>query len=135
VASASTAASYMHTDTKPLSGINFYRVRMVENNGAVSYSKVVKAQLPNKLAEFTVSPNPVSADGSTSLIMKNVPSGELQIRLLNMGGKVIWTQSLQHDGAISKNYPLRLNKMTAKGHYKLEIKGQGIASKILNLLY
>jgi hypothetical protein len=135
VASASSTASYLHTDAKPLAGTNFYRVRIVENNGSIKYSKVVKAQLLAKSAEFVVTPNPVSPDGNTELLVRNVPTGELQVRLINLAGKVIWNRTIQHDGNANKNYPLHLGKGVAKGQYKLDIRGQGISGKVVNLLY
>jgi len=48
-----------YTDRNPVAGVNYYRLKIVDNNGSVSYSEIIS--LVNKAtASISVSPNPVS---------------------------------------------------------------------------
>ena len=42
------SASYLKTDTHPLGGYNFYRIKSVDINGQTAYSNVVKVLLKNE---------------------------------------------------------------------------------------
>lgn len=54
--------NYTYTDNAPLSGANFYRLKIVSNNGLVKYSYVVKV-LYGKLGRgMVVSPNPAVSE-------------------------------------------------------------------------
>lgn len=54
--------NYTYTDNAPLSGANFYRLKIVSNNGMVKYSYVVKV-LYGKLGRgMVVSPNPAVSE-------------------------------------------------------------------------
>ena len=82
---SSTVSNYSFEDQNPLSGVNYYRLQMVDLDGKYGYSevKVVKSSLINGLSVF---PNPakdyinVSVGGSTS---------SLTIRLINQTGQIL----------------------------------------------
>ena len=53
------AKSYNFTDASPLSGINYYRLKAIDINGAATYSKVVAVKFSSKEEGITgVFPNP-----------------------------------------------------------------------------
>lgn len=84
------ANNYQFEDSKPNSGINYYRLVSVDKNGATSYSKVISVQYANPVNHLTVYPNPV----------KNILtiSGEhiTMVQVLDNLGRVVSVQSL-HD--------------------------------------
>jgi len=53
------ANKYEFIDNNPENGINYYRLKSVDKDGAVSYSKVVNAEIVDSRYEILVYPNPV----------------------------------------------------------------------------
>ncbi|HUC83492.1 MAG TPA: PKD domain-containing protein [Flavisolibacter sp.] len=69
-----------------------YRLKMVERNGAVSYSKIISVALKPGAYTFTISPNPARdylvVDGS-------LPSNQpLQLKLIDVLGRNVFTKKL-----------------------------------------
>jgi len=52
------ANRYSFTDNNPSNGINYYRLESVDKDGAMSYSKVVSAEIVDSRYEILVYPNP-----------------------------------------------------------------------------
>ena len=51
---------YSFTDNNPSKGINYYRLKQVDDDGNYSYSKIASADFENITAAFSVYPNPAS---------------------------------------------------------------------------
>lgn len=49
---------YQYTDTKPLSGINYYRLRQVDNDGSQTFSKIIDIKSEGGSSETVIFPNP-----------------------------------------------------------------------------
>jgi hypothetical protein len=92
-------AQYSFEDNNPLNGINYYRLKQADDDGHITYSKIIPVQV-NKIATqlFTVYPNPakefitahlkiplnaidilVYDNGGQKLIEQNMPSGSVQV--------------------------------------------------------
>jgi hypothetical protein len=52
-------STYLFTDARPWPGSNRYRLRIIEQNGSVSYSQEVEVMVPEK-SRFTIWPNPAA---------------------------------------------------------------------------
>jgi len=50
---------YLYADLQPLTGKNYYRLRQVSNQGKISYSEIVMAQLQHSTWGLHIYPNPV----------------------------------------------------------------------------
>ena len=59
VANGTAANNYTDVDENPTSGISYYRLKIIDNNGQFYYSKIVKVFFANT-KELFVSPNPVT---------------------------------------------------------------------------
>jgi hypothetical protein len=76
---------YSYEDTKPVAGVNYYRLKMIDNMGAVSYSKVVSASVKGTNAMVTVYPNPAQDVLNISLSQ----AADFSITLTDVSGKLI----------------------------------------------
>jgi len=86
-------SDYQYTDSKPFSGITYYRLKMTDKSGKISYSKVVIANTAtSSSALLNVYPNPAT-DNIT--VYTGRPNGELTISDLN--GKVLKTATATTD--------------------------------------
>lgn len=87
VVSASGRNQYTYTDTDPVKGINHYRLKMVERNGAAQYSPVRILRF-GKEELITLYPNP--AKEKITLV---VPAGwtgkKMSLELITVNGQVV----------------------------------------------
>lgn len=87
--------TYESRDADHLSGYNYYRLRMVDIGNIPKYSFIVRVFTGDFSGhDLLVSPNPVS--GSSFIVGSNFSQSEkITIRLIDMNGRVIKTQSEQ----------------------------------------
>jgi uncharacterized repeat protein (TIGR03803 family) len=76
---------YTATDNNPRSGKNYYRLKMIDNDGAVTYSdiKQVKFAVDNSI---TVFPNPVAA---VLNIKNNIKGSQFLITVTDAAGRIV----------------------------------------------
>ncbi|WP_118976136.1 T9SS type A sorting domain-containing protein [Taibaiella koreensis] len=87
------ASEYSYTDRSPLGGTNYYRLKMINNDGKISYSKVVQAIMNGKGAfRFVASPNPVQHTVTVSL--KGDRAGNATLVLSDVTGKALRTYTV-----------------------------------------
>lgn len=82
------AAIYSYDDEQPFSGINYYRLRMYDNSGRSTFSKVVTATVKAGTFIMNVFPNPAS-DNITITTENTTGKGEIQ--LTDVAGTIIYT--------------------------------------------
>ncbi|RYD90110.1 MAG: T9SS type A sorting domain-containing protein, partial [Sphingobacteriales bacterium] len=85
VAAANEAKAYQYEDYQYLEGNNYYRLKMVDQDGSFRYSPVVQAQMAGNDAAIKVFPNPAS--GTVFIQPASGAAGNLQ--LLDMNGRVV----------------------------------------------
>lgn len=97
--------SYSYTDIQPLNGVNYYRLRIVDNDGKFTYSKVLLIRSDAQVKQsISIYPNP--AVSQATLSFKSEQQGTAVVTILNMKGAVISRQPVQvirGENAISLN--------------------------------
>ena len=83
------ANGYQFTDNSPTNGINYYRLKSVDKDGAFTYSKVVSVQFTVNSNQLTVFPNP--SKSSITISGNHIVS----IQVVDNMGKIIKTQALK----------------------------------------
>ncbi|RYZ50251.1 MAG: T9SS type A sorting domain-containing protein, partial [Chitinophagaceae bacterium] len=111
--------SYNWVDASPLSGANFYRLRMIHPDGKATYSDVVSINRGTGVPTVAVYPTPV-AGRALSLQLTNLEKGAYMLRLYNGAGQSVFTRTLQHNGGSSLE-PLPLPATLARGAYTLQL--------------
>jgi hypothetical protein len=93
--------NYSYTDHHLDTGMNYYRLRLVQQNGSYAYSPVRSVQGP--AGGVSIWPNPVHH----ALIHINASTNAKRVRLVDISGKVILSQELRgtlntlHIGAVA----------------------------------
>ncbi|MBL7814643.1 MAG: T9SS type A sorting domain-containing protein [Saprospiraceae bacterium] len=83
---------YSFIDTKPVKGIQYFRLKQTDFDRTVTYSKVVSVQYQSSALAFVkVYPNPANTQISVGL-NPETPLAEAQIQLINVNGQVIMTK-------------------------------------------
>ena len=121
VAAAGNSADkkyYSFTDNLPSGGTNFYRLKLVDTDGALTYSKVVAVKNHNLLT-LQVFPNPVS-----DVLQVQFPLSKkeaVQINITDAAGKTVYTKQLQlNEGNNAVSIPVH---HLPKGMYYLVVDG------------
>ena len=112
--SGSSVHDYGFTDTKPLSGVSYYRIKQVDADGKFSYSSVIAIRLNTNGNAVQVYPNP--ARDMVTIAFKEIQTADTELRLLSMGGQLL--QSVQAKGTNIQQ--LNVTGL-ANGIYQLQI--------------
>jgi hypothetical protein len=99
------------------SGVRYYRLKMVDNNGQFSYSSI-KPVLFNDDVQWQVYPNP---SGGLFYFVYQVPDGQtMQVKLYDMSGKVIRQIMVSATGFLQKQSIDISGKDIPRGLYMME---------------
>jgi beta-glucanase (GH16 family) len=90
-ANITSNSSYTYIDTKPLSGTSFYRLKIMDHNGKITYSQVISMEITTN-ATFSVYPNP--SNGMFYLIRDEAINDVQIIRVHNQLGDLVAEQTM-----------------------------------------
>ena len=128
----SNVPSYHFADSKPLVGINFYRIKAVAQSGHFVYSDIVKVLFEGAKPKFTVYPNPVTSNRFT-VGFENHAAGLYDAALYDMQGHKIYNATFNNKGSLNK-MEIVLPRSVAKGTYQLRITGADKVSNVSTLI-
>jgi hypothetical protein len=114
--------TYNLIDSNFFDGINFYRIKIIDNDNSFTYSQIVKLYVSGKAGEIKIYPNPITNNQFT-LELNNLPIGTYTITLYNKLGQEIIKKLLFYQGGISKKV-ISISKTLSSGIYQLKIKSK-----------
>ena len=125
-ASGRSAYTYLDKSVQVLSNdVVYYRLKRYKQNGAVSYSEIVRLKLPTK-ETFLAYPNPARAQ--VTIAFNAGFNEEVTLELIDLSGailssqKLIWFKGLNTHQVDLNNYPA--------GIYLIRLKGQNVNKTI-----
>ena len=118
---AENRSEYAWFDDKPATGINYYRIRVIENATGSHYTNIVSVNIKGSEGSMKVYPNPAKG-GMIGLQWNNQPSGVYSIQLFNSGGKKLLSKTITHPGG-SMFENIYLPKGSSKGVFYLSVYG------------
>ena len=78
----------------PLPGMNYYRLKMVDDHGKVTYSNIIALLNETKGFEvLNIAPNPVTT-GQFKLNVTSAENTKLNVVIIDMQGRVVQKQTL-----------------------------------------
>jgi hypothetical protein len=96
------SVNYSWTDAAPETGMNYYRIKMVDESGAVSYSYVVSIAYGTTKPSIVITTGTIQTGGGRiGLQLTNQVKGKYGIRLLNSIGQELLKTSVEHPGGNS----------------------------------
>jgi len=113
---------YNFEDHAALNGIAYYRLRIVDRDGKISYSKIVAVTKRQIQSSGFVILNPTR--NAITIFNKTGTDGLFDYKLLNAGGQQVLNGKV--DMSINGNAVLPLPPQTAAGVYLLELSNQKI---------
>ncbi|MGB4844283.1 MAG: T9SS type A sorting domain-containing protein [Ferruginibacter sp.] len=123
---------FNYTDASPLPGYNYYRLKMIDADGKVSYSSVVI--LLNAVKGFeiiSIAPNPV-VDNIFKLNITSTHAGKMELSIFDMQGRIVNRQALQLTAGFS-SLPVNVSGLSA-GTYTLYGLIDGDKSKVIRFV-
>ncbi len=110
--------SYMWQQKGVGNGTWYYRIRSVEKDGSVRYSRIVAVSRETGGAGVRVSPNPVR-NGEIRLLLTNLPKDRYRTVVYDASGRQVISRMLDHPGG-SADQVVPANGV-APGTYRLEL--------------
>lgn len=86
------ALTYRFIDNQPSSGLNYYRIRLVELDGQSNYSSIQKIVVNTGSNFVKIAPNPTASD--INLFLPATQNRSLKILLFDLMGKQIYQKAL-----------------------------------------
>ena len=114
---------YTFTDANPLNGVSYYRLKIVEKDGSIRYSKVVTINTA-LIHSITVFPNPAT---SSIILTHQLVSKPATLQLYTLDGRAIKTITLAM-GTTQTNIDI---DQLAKGYYLIAINNDGSVSTVV----
>ncbi len=114
--------SYSFTDSKP-NVVNFYRLKQVDKNGSISYSKVLLIRGDLDKIAAKVSPNPFR--NAVNISFQVAKEEVVSIRLYNQTGQLVKQQTANASKGINTFNLGDLNNLSA-GNYTIELRGETV---------
>lgn len=115
-------AEYVFVDNNLPSGKVYYRIKAVEEDGKIIFSRIISTIVNNQsTSSFLIYPNPVK-NSVLRFDMRNLPIGKYQLRIYNFAGQVVQLEDMQNTIG-TQNKILFLNKLKP-GYYILDVSGE-----------
>ena len=111
--------SYKVIDTHTVSGINYYRLVQIDNDGKKQFFAVKSVTIAAKNNSISVYPNPLNGSRFTINFGKAVV-GQNDVQLVNITGNVLFSGSIVSQGNLAE---VNLSIKPEAGIYVLKIKG------------
>ena len=113
---SSTIKDYGFTDPLLAKPVNYYRLKMIDDNGRFKFSDIIKIENNIPLVFVQLLKNPVS--DNISLLINNTRKEKITVALINTSGQMVSKWDIgKADGSVS----LPFQNTVAKGMYILQI--------------
>lgn len=109
-------ANYEFNDAHPLKGESYYRIKIIDENGAVNYTKTIRITLnASQLSIDNLYPS--VGNGMVNLLISSSRSTQIQLTVVDLSGRTANMQTITVTAG-SKTYTLDMTKLAA-GQYFL----------------
>jgi hypothetical protein len=100
-----------------VAGNNYYRIKVVDKSGNISYTSVVVVNIGKGIARIFLYPNP-ALKHIFNLQMNNVNAGKYKLMVYDARGRVVISRDIEHFGG-SSTQQILLPNGTASGAYRV----------------
>lgn len=114
-----SAESYVASDVQPQPGYNYYRIKIVNLDGHLAYTNIVKVLMGNAKEEISIYPNPL-VNNMLSIQLNSALTGKYYINIYNSSGQQVMRTSIDHAAGNSTEL-ISLDKNLTHAVYNLEI--------------
>ncbi|MCP4442606.1 MAG: T9SS type A sorting domain-containing protein [Aureispira sp.] len=112
--------SYQFVDNAPLSGTNYYRIRIVDVDGQINYTTIEALTFEGQFEDqVIIKPNPFRGQLNVEFIAKE--TSQVEITVFNTVGEKVYQET--HSVKVGKNeYPVAAEENWSPGAYIIQVK-------------
>ncbi len=114
---SNVSRTYRFTDNAPVKGINYYRLRIIDNDNSYKYSDIKNVRNLG-VADFVIAPNPVQQ--TMKLVVEAEKAENANISITDLSGKRIYSKRVAVVSG-TNNFDIPVNNF-AKGSYVVLIQ-------------
>jgi len=116
--SGALAQQYSFEDISPASGLNYYRLKMVDQDGQYTYSGIITIRTDATGIQISATPNPFADHMVVTIQSKTDETANL--RVINSDGKLVWRKTMYVNAGTNVQYLNDLQSLP-KGMYVIKI--------------
>lgn len=121
--SSESMMEYNFEDGRPLMGKSFYRLKMIDLDGAFSYSHLVEVQYSQlNNWSFNLFPNPNSGNLINIDLRGLTKEEEFTVEVLDMAGKSLYQTTLRPAFAGGLTHTINLERQLTQGSYLVRVR-------------
>ena len=109
-------------DISPNAGINYYRLKMLEDNGSISYSGIISLVSGIKDMQLSIRPNYITG-GTANLYVQSEKELKAIAVITDASGRIVLEKTMTIPAGTG-NYPLNVSALP-KGIYQVTLRGNG----------
>jgi hypothetical protein len=114
----SSTLNYSFSDNSAATGVNYYRIAIIEN-GKTTYTKVVSIKNVIDKNSFTV----YNQGQNLTIKLSGIEAGTYRLSVMNTSGQLLLSSSFQHDGSdITRQ--IEMNNGISQGVYRITLQGE-----------
>jgi hypothetical protein len=111
------SSDYLMTDNYPVAGNNYYRIKIVDKSGNITYTSTMVVNIGKGIARIFLYPNP-ALKHIFNLQMNNVNAGKYKLMVYDAAGRVVISRDVEHfEGSSTEQ--IFLPASTASGAYRV----------------
>ncbi len=114
-----TIQNYQYIDDKPVTGKNYYRVKLITNTNLSLLSKVAVVDMDEAKGAISIFPNPIVGK-SFAINFKDLNDGVYDVQIINSLGAIVEKHAVKHNGS-NNNYSITLNSIISSGTYVVRV--------------
>ncbi len=123
ISNASDKTDYLAFDAAPQTGLNYYRIRVEEMDGKVTYTRILSVNLKNSLISLQLYPNPVT-DRQVTISLSNLKRGQYYLKVVGATGQDVFRQNINSFGSRITQV-IDLPATLRSGAYHMVVTGDG----------
>jgi hypothetical protein len=121
-----------YTDNLPAKGVNYYRLKMTDANGKVTYSSIVSLINAGKgIDVLNIAPNPI-VDGAFNLQISAAEKTQMELVITDMQGRVLQKKAVNMIAGFN-TIPMNVRNLAA-GTYQLFGNSEGGRTRVLRFV-
>jgi hypothetical protein len=120
---ANDKADYLAFDAAPVAGVNYYRIRVEELGGKVTYTRILRVNLKNSALSLQLYPNPVTGHQVT-ISLSNLKRGQYHLKVVGANGQDVFRQNIKSFGT-RVTQVIDLPAALKPGAYHMVVTGDG----------
>ncbi|MFP5042885.1 beta strand repeat-containing protein [Parasediminibacterium sp. JCM 36343] len=111
--------AYSFIDITPATGVNYYRIKAVDNDGKTTYSASVSVNESGVASKLAVYPNPVK-NKQLNFVLGTVVAANYTLVVTNTLGQTVLAKTISHSGS-NTSYSVSLPASTTTGTYFIKL--------------